>query len=253
MTTCPADQRGMWWPARLAWTPALAGACTRRHALAGCKERGQRAGDAVAAARREPRDACLGHGAALLGGVKRARPHKGRAHQATRRGAAHPHPGPPRLAVGQACASRVRLPRVRTPKAGPPRVQGPLGHRPRPQPMVVAGLGWRCRTLEPSPHGLFGHAEPQAAAGPLNTDQEPLADHPHRLCRGTQIAKDRRACLSKVRRARVATQEAAFAAWGERRSDSAHVALLQASIIGTCGIGARLAPIFGFPPRSILR
>jgi hypothetical protein len=56
-----------------------------------------------------------------------------------------------------------------------------------------------------------------------------------------------------VRRTRVATKDAALAALGEIRSDSAHGALLHSSIMRPLGIGARWPPIFGFPHRSILR
>jgi hypothetical protein len=56
-----------------------------------------------------------------------------------------------------------------------------------------------------------------------------------------------------VRRTCAAAQDVSLAAWDEIRSHSAHIALLHASIVNTRGIGARLAPIFGSPHRSILQ
>jgi hypothetical protein len=64
---------------------------------------------------------------------------------------------------------------------------------------------------------------------------------------------DRIAGLSKERLTWVTTQDPSLAALRERGGDSAHVALLYSSIMRTRGIGARVAPIFGLPHRSILR
>src|SRR5262245_23569261 len=92
-----------------------------------------------------------------------------------------------------------------------------------------------------------------AALCQVNLDQEHLEGHHDLLCRDAQIAKDRRTCLSKVRRTRAAAKDASLAAWGEIGSTSTHLALLPASIMRTRGSGTQLAPIFGLPHRSILR
>src|SRR5262249_60889005 len=102
-------------------------------------------------------------------------------------------------------------------------------------------------------HGLFCDAEHKADAGQINTDQEHFEGHHDLVFRGAEIEKDRLASLSKVRRTRVAAKDAALPALGEIRRDSAHVTLLQSSIMSALGIGAWLTPIFGFPHRPILR
>ena len=94
---------------------------------------------------------------------------------------------------------------------------------------------------------------PQPLERGIHTDQEHLEGHHDLLFRGTEIEKDRRACLRKARRTRVATKDASLAALREIGGNSAHVALLHSSIMRTLGIGARLPPIFGFSHGSILR
>jgi hypothetical protein len=59
--------------------------------------------------------------------------------------------------------------------------------------------------------------------------------------------------LRKGRLTGVTAQEASLATLGAIGGDRAHVALLPSVIMNALEIGARLAPIFGFPHRSILR
>src|SRR5262249_2135585 len=109
------------------------------------------------------------------------------------------------------------------------------------------------RPPEPGQHGLFCHAEHKADASEINTDEKHFEGHHDLFFRGAEIEKDCLACLRKVGRTRMATKDTSLAALREIGGDSAHVALLLSSIMRTLGIGAWLAPLFGFPHRSILR
>ena len=114
-------------------------------------------------------------------------------------------------------------------------------------------FGWVSCTPEPCQHGLFRHAKHKADACQTNPDQKHLESHHNLFFRHAEITQDRLACLSKVCRTRVAAQDASLAAVGEIGSKSTHVNPVASPIMRARGIGARLAPIFGFPQRSILR
>src|SRR5262249_49171061 len=99
----------------------------------------------------------------------------------------------------------------------------------------------------------FGDSEHKADPSQIYPDQEHLEGHHDFVFRRAEVKKDRLAGLSKVRLTGVTAKDTSFAALGEIRGNGTHVTLLHASIMSTLGIGARLAPIFGFPHRSILR
>ena len=63
----------------------------------------------------------------------------------------HPDPWAPLRTVGPAGAGRVRLTSVLTLATGSPLGELPLGHRPLPQPVVVAHCGLRGRLTAPGP------------------------------------------------------------------------------------------------------
>src|SRR5262245_39696337 len=185
--------------------------------------------------------------------VERARPYYGCDHQPKFGGKADPDPWPPILTVGQTFPCRIRLPSVLARDEVPQLVELHLGHRQVPQSVSVDRFGLVSRTPELCQHGRFRHAEHKADACQINTDQAHLESH-HNLCfRCAEIKKDCVACLSKVCRTHVAVKDASLATVGEIRGHSTHVALLHSSIMRALGIGARLAPIFGVPQRSILR
>src|SRR5882724_3364390 len=249
----PVDQIRMGLTAGLAWASPLAGACTRGHDVESSDQGRQRAREAVAEARRNARDTRLRDGHDFLGSVERTRSHHGCDPQPKLGGKADPDPLPPLLAVWQAFPSCVCLTRVLARDEVPHLVELSLGHRQRPQQGLVDRFGLVRRASQPRQHGLFGDPEPKADPRQINPDQEHLEGHHDFFFRGTEVEKDGLACLRKGRRACVATKEASLAALGEVRCDSTDVAKLHTSRMNARGIGARLAPIFGFPPRAILR
>ncbi len=74
----PIDQRRMGLRAGLVWAPLLAGTRKRGHDVERSDQGRQRAREAVAEAPRDSRDARLGGGHDLCGGVERTWPHDGR-------------------------------------------------------------------------------------------------------------------------------------------------------------------------------
>src|SRR5436189_6399076 len=85
--------------------------------------------EAITTKRRDARDACLGSGHDLLGGVERARPHDGRDHQPKLGSKADPDPLPSILAVRPAFTHRVRLTRMLALDKVPHLVELYLSHR----------------------------------------------------------------------------------------------------------------------------
>ena len=249
----PVDQIRMGRTAGLAWASPLAGACKRGHDVASSDQGRQRAREAVADERRNARDTCRRDGHDFLGSVERTRSHNGCDHPPKLGGKADPDPLPPLLAVWPAFPSCVCLTRVLARDAVPHLVELSLGHRQRPPQRLVDRFGLVRRASQPRQHGLFGDPEHTADPRQITPDQEHLEGHHDFFFRGTEVEKDGLACLRKGRRACVATQDASLAALGEGRCESTDVAKLHASIMNARGIGARLAPIFGLPHRSILR
>src|SRR5262247_1803609 len=109
------------------------------------------------------------------------------------------------------------------------------------------------RTPEPAQHRFFRDPEHKADACQIHADQEHLESHHDFVFRRTEVEKDRLACLREGCLTGVTAKDTALAALGEVRRNSTYVALLHSSIMKALRIGTRLAPIFGFPHRSILR
>ena len=100
--------------------------------------------------------------------------------------------------------------------------------------------------LVPRQPSLVGDPEHKAAPSQITPKQEHLAGRHDFVFRRAEVKKDRLTRLRKVRLTGVTTQDTSFAAMGEVCRDCTHIALWHSSIIGTRGIGARLAPILGF-------
>ena len=249
----PRDQIRRGLTTGLAGAPSLPGACTGRPDVAGRDAGRARARDALATARRAPCHARLGSGPTLRGGVERARPPNGGDHPPPLGGHAAPAPWSAILPVGPAVTGCSGLTRGLTPEAVPPLVALPRGHRQSPAPGVMDRCGVVSRPPAPGQHGLCRHAAPNTDAWQITPAQEPREGHHACLCRGPQRTEHGSARRREAPRTLGAGHEATCPTLGQVRGDGPDGTLMPTIVAGAIGVGARLAPVAGLPPKPILR
>ena len=247
------DQVRMRFDHRFAGASTLASACKLRDLVIDHHERGHGTTETIAEKTGDPGYHCRCHVDQGHGTVVGAWPNEGREHEPKLGRGADPYPLAAIGTLGQAFTIGRTLVGVLAFDEVPPLVELSLGDRQGPQQVSIDLGGLLGGPLAPDQHGLFRDPEHKADPGQIHTDQKHLEGHHDVVFCSAKVEKDRLAGLRQAGLTRVAAHDAALAAVGEIRGDSAHVPTLHSALMSTLGIRARWAPVSGCPHRSILR